>query len=107
IVEAEDGVRDYTVTGVGTCALPVREPLLGKPTYGYWWGLPSPPSFVGEGAGGLGLRSAPWPVPVFEPLALAEGLPAAPPQPQTRSEERRVGKECRARATPSRVRAQK
>src|SRR5207248_7468338 len=70
--QAEDGIRDRTVTGVQTCALPIltaavqrslqtvppEKLVLGMPLYGYEW----------------------------------ETLNTA-----VRSEERRVGKECRCR----------
>src|SRR5207248_8229504 len=60
--QAEDGIRDRTVTGVQTCALPI----------------------------------SPWTVCSIMWLT---ALPPAPPTPITlmRSEERRVGKECRSR----------
>src|SRR5688572_31247552 len=65
--QAEDGIRDLTVTGVQTCALPISTPAPSR-----WW----PPS-----------RSpAPW--HRLRP-------PMAPLSPG-RSEERRVGKECRS-----------
>src|SRR5207248_4852845 len=74
--QAEDGIRDRTVTGVQTCALPISGPAdielptrqrmePGEPVRG------CPP---GEGISGI------------VPTAVA-----------VRSEERRVGKECRAR----------
>src|SRR2546430_10432614 len=69
--QAEDGIRDLTVTGVQTCALPIF--------------LPS------RGAG----RNRKWPAA----RALSEDRsPAGPRCP--RSEERRVGKECRSRWSP-------
>src|SRR5207302_7227821 len=72
--QAEDGIRDFHVTGVQTCALPISPPeapdVPGAPE-----ALPS-----ARPAGGRGRRgSAP--------------VDALPP----RSEERRVGKECRSR----------
>src|SRR5256885_9773815 len=83
--QAEDGIRDYKVTGVQTCALPISE-----------------------------TSSTAARVPVV--LAAYRGMPwldnsklpwlshAAPSQPTTktvpRSEERRVGKECRSRWSP-------
>src|SRR5215467_14773171 len=66
--QAEVGIRDYKVTGVQTCALPIY---------------------------GLGADEVPRPVAV----------PADKGTPQEargrRSEERRVGKECRSRWSPS------
>src|SRR5207248_6139793 len=64
--QAEDGIRDRTVTGVQTCALPISPHL--------------------RGAG--------------RPAALPLPLPRRPQHAalrlRRRSEERRVGKECRA-----------
>src|SRR2546427_9624254 len=91
--QAEDGIRDLTVTGVQTCALPIfgfvallefaRGELLVALKPGLALGLarlrvlPHPLQLVGEG---LAQRLA---------LTLLE-----------RSEERRVGKECRSRWSP-------
>src|SRR5688572_32918054 len=69
--QAEDGIRDLTVTGVQTCALPI---FPAQPA----GGSPSPRS--------ARRRWSP---------------PAAPPEAQSRSEERRVGKEGRPRWLPS------
>src|SRR5438132_10425659 len=101
--QAEDGIRDHCVTGVQTCALPIcarrRKPQAHK---------------VLEL-----LRSEP-----VHPLRLLTATPTATASPTTarrwhtapvivapkprffivlheRSEERRVGKECRARGGPS------
>src|SRR5207245_5093126 len=65
--QAEDGIRDATVTGVQTCALPI----LDRSTSAGW----TPPA----------LRRA--------------TARASPPRSRSarRSEERRVGKECRSR----------
>src|SRR5437763_4673532 len=70
--QAEDGIRDTSVTGVQTCALPIWLPnAFGKPRAPPARGLPN-----------------------------AFGSPSFPvrlPRP-TRSEERRVGKECSRRS---------
>src|SRR5205807_5923436 len=72
--QAEDGIRDYKVTGVQTCALPIlngaqhRLHALGRP----------------------GDRDA-----VARVRAVYLGRSSGQPPP--RSEERRVGKECRSR----------
>src|SRR5215467_4213927 len=67
--QAEDGIRDYKVTGVQTCALPIFEhhvlDLVGRQRITQSGGVDG----VGEGDVG-------------------------------RSEERRVGKECRSRWSP-------
>src|SRR2546430_7870720 len=65
--QAEDGIRDLTVTGVQTCALPISA-LARRLT---------------NNAG-----------------ALAAGLLFAVHPVHVRSEERRVGKECRSRWSP-------
>src|SRR5437016_7738913 len=88
--QAEDGIRDWSVTGVQTCALPICRPLY--PLSGLF--LLRGPRFLGQGAPGLagcrsGQRAAAHPQGVS---ALADVYG----QLDTRSEERRVGKECRS-----------
>src|SRR5256885_12234750 len=92
--QAEDGIRDYKVTGVQTCALPI----------------------FGEGGSGVAIDSvsknvSKRPVSIIRRERLIRGgagrLPAHG-QPahgigglrRLRSEERRVGKECRSRWSP-------
>src|SRR5207248_8340197 len=77
--QAEDGIRDRTVTGVQTCALPISS------------------------APQTGTRAAPT-TPAGRRRIRAAGPPRAGrdpgrgPGPEVmRSEERRVGKECRSR----------
>src|SRR5258708_31670674 len=72
--QAEDGIRDDLVTGVQTCALPISDHALHDVPV-----LQDVDSGV----------TAPDPDPH---ITLAGGLP--------RSEERRVGKECRSRWSP-------
>src|SRR5690349_22044835 len=83
--QAEDGIRDLYVTGVQTCALPISDPRLRR----------RPARRRGE--------------PPARVRALVHRGPARPragpdaEQPATllaRSEERRVGKECRSRWSP-------
>src|SRR5689334_24303004 len=84
--QAEDGIRDGTVTGVQTCALPIFT--------------------SGSGANGSVARppapahAAPAVVAVAAPAAAVAVAPAAVVAPPARSEERRVGKECRSRWSP-------
>src|SRR5258708_10660895 len=87
--QAEDGIRDDLVTGVQTCALPIFLP--------------------GPAGGGTGQETQADPV-TGAPVAPAEDedtreLHAAESQLSDlnkidRSEERRVGKECRSRWSP-------
>src|SRR5256885_10044045 len=73
--QAEDGIRDYKVTGVQTCALPIclRETAQHQPVPGCQDLLVTPR--------------------LYALFAHLEEL-------QPRSEERRVGKECRSRWSP-------
>src|SRR5262249_57286455 len=97
--KAEEGIRGWSVTGVQTCALPIYWARMSR---GEDWSTPR---------GGMGKRGS------FEEddeLYLAAAPPAkpSPAKPRTirsgpyernhedirlRSEERRVGKECRTR----------
>src|SRR5215469_269739 len=70
--QAEDGIRDLYVTGVQTCALPISSSCLTVPRTSISGPGASPPP-------GSAIRSA---------------------STLTRSEERRVGKECRSRWSP-------
>src|SRR2546427_6022100 len=76
--QAEDGIRDLTVTGVQTCALPISFCKHDER-------LPRSHGMLAERVGQRGLPRG------SERL----GQPAL-----TRSEERRVGKECRSRWSP-------
>src|SRR5207248_4071276 len=95
---AEDGIRDRTVTGVQTCALPISGSASG--------GRPPPASkratMRGQSARASNLRASPR---AASSSALASS-PASAARKQwigggrdcactSRSEERRVGKECR------------
>src|SRR2546427_6249763 len=84
--QAEDGIRDLTVTGVQTCALPIFFPwmkfVVPEP------GITDQQLHVAEGPG-----------------RLIHQLTGDDPFPDRyvahdRSEERRVGKECRSRWSP-------
>src|SRR2546430_4345931 len=87
--QAEDGIRDLTVTGVQTCALPIFGGRFDDDDVHAW--------------------------PCFSLAYFRELIPMVPPGPrplgatgcpkwggtiQKRSEERRVGKECRSRWSP-------
>src|SRR5687768_18597268 len=76
LFQAEDGIRDVAVTGVQTCALPIS-------------GGPLPPLFPPDNWWNVDVSSAPVDPKSGQFLDfIGRG---------TRSEERRVGKECRAR----------
>src|SRR5437762_9989133 len=78
--QAEDGIRDTSVTGVQTCALPIYEVHVG--------------TFTPEGT----WRAAAEKLPLLKEdgITLLEMMPIAdfPGNFGWRSEERRVGKEC-------------
>src|SRR5690349_22649401 len=80
--QAEDGIRDLYVTGVQTCALPIftAKVVASGPV----WTFSSAPSEASRAAG---------------PPARSWAVRAARPG-RSRSEERRVGKECRSRGSP-------
>src|SRR5687767_15777103 len=74
--QAEDGIRDKLVTGVQTCALPIYIPLWVRVLLGYARGI------------------LPTPLPRLPITIVAVALFQ---ELIHRSEERRVGKECRSR----------
>src|SRR5205085_3499098 len=83
--QAEDGIRDLTVTGVQTCALPISaSPSFADPS-------PLPSARIGVAVTSrprtVGFVNIATPRPHL--FALRKWCP--------RSEERRVGKECRSR----------
>src|SRR5688572_32664744 len=80
--QAEDGIRDLTVTGVQTCALPILQ-----------WDLDHDPSGAAlpRRALQLGLRGRTLEEYAESALLRIDDI---------RSEERRVGKECRSRWSP-------
>src|SRR5437762_13963902 len=88
--QAEDGIRDTSVTGVQTCALPIS------------WPRAAP-------------KAAPMPAPRTAPRRVRPRTAnsTAPPRRSTRrcrkirSEERRVGKECRSRWSPCQAKKKK
>src|SRR2546429_4613917 len=92
--QAEDGIRDVAVTGVQTCALPISLPA-GRPA-----SKSRPPRIPGIAP------ATRW-LPPISPAEYAAACAAHPalrksalPARELRSEERRVGKECRSRWSP-------
>src|SRR5205807_2867754 len=95
--QAEDGIRDYKVTGVQTCALPIswHRELVGH----------ADPNHEPKGLGSMPCWLVVWvsvpdklPVPGFVPSPIVTGMNGSG-WLLLRSEERRVGKEgrlCRA-----------
>src|SRR2546430_8456287 len=89
--QAEDGIRDLTVTGVQTCALPISTMIF------------VPPPFAADSI----MEAADAGIKVI--CAITEGIPVLDMikakaflagKSGIRSEERRVGKECRSRWSP-------
>src|SRR5258708_22306014 len=95
--QAEDGIRDDLVTGVQTCALPISNParrFRGERQPGLIDGQGSS-NGDGRQSTGRDRQMGPWiEVHVYVRRSLCDQDRAA------RSEERRVGKECRSRWSP-------
>src|SRR5207248_8501010 len=90
--QAEDGIRDRTVTGVQTCALPILTDPVEK--------LFKPGTVLGaqpsSDTGASGLRWFTWPVRNWNSPSFSPGfLPIGTFSAAIRSEERRVGKDWR------------
>src|SRR2546429_1442877 len=90
--QAEDGIRDVAVTGVQTCALPIsrcqrtsRVERHDQSLSGNGYANPGQVRLASRRTGHAGTAAA---------------LRLALPHPGARSEERRVGKECRSRWSP-------
>src|SRR2546430_13387021 len=87
--QAEDGIRDLTVTGVQTCALPISHPdhvMTHKISLVAFDAAGDPECYPDAGE--------PW-----QPLKLYYNMTFTKDR-VVRSEERRVGKECRSRWSP-------
>src|SRR5256885_12005310 len=87
--QAEDGIRDYKVTGVQTCALPISTHVTPRRGRG-------PATDTKKGS----LRSSRLYLTVTEFFAREKFYAAMRQSGEFRSEERRVGKECRSRWSP-------
>src|SRR5688572_32495732 len=90
--QAEDGIRDLTVTGVQTCALPIWRVQRVFPPFGV---QRDPEGARRRGSRSDGVRR----YRRREAQAREHGSRDAHPI-RERSEERRVGKECRSRWWP-------
>src|SRR2546421_1741980 len=92
--QAEDGIRDLIVTGVQTCALPIcgasgRHPTASSPSTTVSRSGPPPADRVAARRATIACRTS------------ARSKNRSPPcTTYGRSEERRVGKECRSRWSP-------
>src|SRR3712207_8659999 len=89
--QAEDGIRDIGVTGVQTCALPICPGVLSKRTLDRRGAEPH--REAGPVAASIVGR-------LFKSVPSGGTTRPNPPSPIRRSEERRVGKECRSRWSP-------
>src|SRR5256885_3339208 len=89
--QAEDGIRDYKVTGVQTCALPI----LAFPEWEWADYVDGRLVFAGEGQ----LRAAQLGRGKLSSEKLLHDFNSMKFE-AIRSEERRVGKECRSRWSP-------
>src|SRR5207245_4645566 len=88
--QAEDGIRDATVTGVQTCALPIC--IL---THKLPWALVLLGVFITVAIELMGVQALQVAVGVYLPISTSSAMFAGGVV-RWRSEERRVGKECRA-----------
>src|SRR5205807_3761511 len=104
--QAEDGIRDYKVTGVQTCALPILNAIESRTS--------NDPTNAREGQMALSIRNLDAPlgaeargIDLSKSLtqADADAIEEAWRERHVRSEERRVGKECRAGGGRGRGRA--
>src|SRR5690606_40509048 len=96
--QAEDGIRDFHVTGVQTCALPISGSRTGAGCPGSSGaGVPGSGSCSG-GSKGSGSPSG----GASGPGSSTGESGRCPAAPSPRSEERRVGKECRCGGAPYR-----
>src|SRR5690606_40144471 len=95
--QAEDGIRDFHVTGVQTCALPIST-AVANPR----------PALDRRYTDQLCPTTAATPLAAATPSskpsrrAMITGARPFRPSSTARSEERRVGKECRSRRAPRR-----
>src|SRR5439155_18439517 len=100
--QAEDGIRDGHVTGVQTCALPILRSCVARSS-------PQATSLHSFHFGNFALRSFLWKAGIV--FARSPMIGSSHERTRSncagRSEERRVGKECRSRWTPDRKKEQR
>src|SRR2546430_16522566 len=95
--QAEDGIRDLTVTGVQTCALPI---FISVVEFHSVW--------ANVGSVGVERAISTEFSAIIGSISFAGSLVAfAKLQELVRSEERRVGKECRSRWSPDHLKKKK
>src|SRR5256885_12278673 len=90
--QAEDGIRDYKVTGVQTCALPILDALIQAENSERLNRANLPILKAVEFEGGK--------ITVRQGKMTGCSFNFTPTDGRERSEERRVGKECRSRWSP-------
>src|SRR5258706_8594999 len=87
--QAEDGIRDWSVTGVQTCALPI---------WPFWLALAIMIKMESRGPVFLKQERVGMDGNIFSMIKFRSMVNGV--DDQARSEERRVGKECRSRWSP-------
>src|SRR5438309_4050942 len=99
--QAEDGIRDGTVTGVQTCALPISNSnvVCGLPFHHRQGGRMVDVILVPEGEKQTTFELG---ISLDRDVPMQTALGYTSPLAIIRSEERRVGKECRARRAAQR-----
>src|SRR5256885_9430230 len=97
--QAEDGIRDYKVTGVQTCALPISAQRS--------WRRRGPRPWSPEGHSPSADRQRKRRRLLRSRTPARAGRQAHGRAGSSRSEERRVGKECRSRWSPDHLKKKK
>src|SRR2546430_17512796 len=96
--QAEDGIRDLTVTGVQTCALPISANLFTVYLAEFWPRVKEPLPRAAALTVLVGILAA----VNYRGVARGAKFSSA-----FRSEERRVGEECRSRWSPDHLKKKK
>src|SRR5260221_2611714 len=99
--QAEDGIRDHCVTGVQSCAFLFSSRRRHTRSLCDWSSdVCSSDLFAQTNATGRLALPAGTPTQSAPPVQIAAEAPASTSPTASRSEERRVGKECRSRWSP-------